>query len=107
MTSAKMTHRMRQLNYPMLLRVLGWLLLIESMFLLLPVITAMIYDEEDLRGFLFTAVTTLVIGLGLTTFLHPRRQEMGRQEGFLLTASVWVVFSLFSECFLLYSVPAP
>lgn len=106
MTSAKMTHRMRQLNYPMLLRVLGWLLLIESMFLLLPVITAMIYDEEDLRGFLFTAVTTLVIGLGLTTFLHPRRQEMGRQEGFLLTASVWVVFSLFGMLpFILSSNP--
>ncbi len=101
-----MVHTIRHLNYAMLLRVIGWLLLIESMFLLVPVATAMIYSEEDLTAFLFTCVLTLVTGISLTTFLKPRRTEMGRQEGFLLTASVWVVFSFFGMIpFILSSTP--
>lgn len=90
-----MLKKIRHINYPMLLRVLGWLLMIESGFMLGPVAVAMAYNEEDLAAFSFTALITLAAGLGLTFLIRPRRTEMGRHEGFLLTAAVWVFFSLF------------
>lgn len=101
-----MTYRLRHINYPMLLKVTGWLLIIESGFMLVPLITAFIYGEHDLVGFALSAVITLFLGAGLTLLIRPRRTEMGRHEGFLLTALVWVAFSLFGMLpFILSATP--
>ncbi|MCM1477873.1 MAG: TrkH family potassium uptake protein, partial [Bacteroides sp.] len=90
-----MKYRIQHLNYPMLLRVLGWLLLIESCFMAIPTVTALAYGETDAIAFVGTLCVTALVGGLLTMFLKPERTDMGRREGFLLTASVWVVFSVF------------
>ena len=85
----------RRINFPMLIRVLGWLLMIEGAFMLVPVITALIYAEDDVVAFAVGAVVTLGVG-ALTTFcIRPSHTQMAKREGFLLTALVWVVFSFF------------
>lgn len=84
----------RFINFPMLLRIVGWLLMIEAGFMLLPLVTSLIY-EEDFTPFLFTLLLTFAVGEALTTLIHPRTKAMGKREGFLLTASVWVFFSFF------------
>jgi len=101
-----MRYDIRHINYLMLLRVLGWLLIIEAGFLMVPLITAVIYNEEDLTAFTLTEIVTLITGIALTSFIRPQRTDMGRHEGFLLTASVWVVFSVFGMIpFLLSAKP--
>lgn len=85
----------RFVNIPMLLRIVGWLLMIEAAFMAVPLVTSLIYEEDDFTQFLFTLLFTFAIGEALTTLIHPRTKVMGKREGFLLTASVWVVFSLF------------
>ena len=85
----------RSVNIPMLLRIVGWLLMIEAAFMTVPLITSFLYEEGDFTQFLFTLLFTFAIGESLTTLIHPRSKVMGKREGFLLTASVWVVFSLF------------
>lgn len=90
-----MFKKIRHINYPMLLRVLGWLILIESGFMLAPSTVALVYGEADLTGFAIATITALLSGLGLTLLIRPSKNDMGRHEGFLLTASVWIVFSLF------------
>lgn len=94
----------RFINFPMLLRIVGWLLMIEAGFMLLPFVTALIYDE-DCTPFLFTLLITFAVGEALTTLIHPRTKAMGKREGFLLTASVWVVFSMFGMIPLLIGQP--
>lgn len=84
-----------RLNIPMLLRVVGWLLMIESFFLLLPLITCLIYGESDWQAFAATMAVTVAAGMSMTFLLRPSRTDMGKREGFLLTASVWVFFSIF------------
>ena len=84
----------RFVNIPMLLRIVGWLLMIEAGFMLIPLFTG-IYFEEDFTPFLFTLMFTFAVGEALTTLIHTRSRVMGKREGFLLTASVWVVFSIF------------
>lgn len=79
----------------MVMRVIGWLLMIESAFMLLPLVTAAIYCENDLKDFAISAAITAAAGAALTFGLRPRCTSMGKHEGFLLTAMVWVFFSIF------------
>ncbi len=85
----------RLINFPMVARVIGWLLMIESMFMCAPLVACIIYGEEDSLGFALTIALTASIGGILNFCLHPTRTDMGKREGFLLTALVWVIFSIF------------
>ena len=83
------------INYLMLLRVMGLLVMIEAAFMLVPLVTAVIYDDGDLMAFVVSIALTALTGALMTFGFKPRRRDMGKREGFLLTASVWVVFSVF------------
>ena len=82
------------INIPMLARVIGWLLLIETAFMSIPLATSIIDSCTDTMSFVISMVITGVSGL-LMTLIRPGSREMGRREAIVLTASVWVVFSLF------------
>lgn len=79
----------------MLVKVTGWLLMIEAVFMAIPLVTALIYGEEDAKDFMVTLLITAISGVIMAFFINPSRHDMGKREGFLLTAWVWVVFSLF------------
>lgn len=85
----------QRVNFPMLLRVLGWLLIIESIFMTVPLLTCAIYEEHDFWAFLISMGVTLSTGVLMTFFIRPSSSSMAKREGFLLTALVWVVFSFF------------
>ena len=87
--------RAATINYPQVARIIGWLLVIESLFLLLPLVTSLIYGEKDWIVFAITAASTAACGGLMALFIKPRSREMGKREGFLLTALVWVFFSAF------------
>lgn len=82
-------------NVRMLMRIAGWLLLIESFFMLFPTITCVVYNETDWMPFGATAALTALCGLILATRSHPTSHHMGKRDGYLLTAMVWVIFSVF------------
>lgn len=83
------------LNIAMVMRVIGWLLLIEAGFLVLPLVTCFVYGESDWQAFSLAIMITLTAGFAMTAGIHPNERGMGKREGFLLTASVWVFFSAF------------
>ena len=82
-------------NIAQLLRIVGLLMLFEGMFLIVPTLTCIYYNEGDWLPFAATTVLTAGIGMMLMTRIHPRTGPMGKRDGFLLTALVWVIFSLF------------
>ncbi len=79
----------------MLMRILGWLLLIEAVFLLMPAATSLYYGESDWLPFVSTSALTASVGLVLALRSRPTASHMGKRDGYLLTALVWVVFSFF------------
>ncbi len=93
----------RFINFAMLLKVTGWLLMIEAAFMSIPTIVCMYYGEDDWIPFLCSALFTAAVGLLMTKRIKARTSKMGRREGFLLTASVWVVFSMFGMLPLMFS----
>lgn len=78
----------------MLLRVIGWLLNIEAVFMFAPCIVGFIYDEHSGLKFLICIGITLGCGLGMVS-LKPRSREMGKREAIILTGLTWVVLSAF------------
>ncbi|WP_305308178.1 TrkH family potassium uptake protein [Paramuribaculum intestinale] len=98
--------RLTTINFPMVLRVVGWLLMIEGAFLVLPLMACAAYGETDMEAFAISAVATALTGLLMTFGIRPSRTDMGKREGFLLTALVWVFFSAFGMLpFMLCSHP--
>lgn len=98
--------RFRRINIRMLLRVVGWLLMIESAFMLVPLATALIYGEHsDAIVFGCTAGFTALTGTLLTFCIKAGHSVMGKREGFLLTASTWLVMSLFGMLPFMFGTP--
>ena len=90
-----MLYKRAQINFLALTRIVGLLLLIESMFMLIPLITCLVYNENDYKAFLITILITSVVGGVMTIATRSSDKDMGKREGFLLTALTWVVFSIF------------
>lgn len=63
--------------------------------MLIPLATAAYYGESDFMAFAIGTGSTAVAGLALTFLLRHGGEGMGKREGFLLTALVWVMFSIF------------
>lgn len=84
----------RFVNLPMLLRIIGLLLIIEASLMVLPLITEIIYQENQLDDFLISMGITLSIGVFLVR-LKPKSRDMGRREAILLTSLTWIILSLF------------
>lgn len=82
------------INLPMLLRVIGYLLVIESLFMLIPIATGFVYCEKAAISFLVSAGITGGCGAAMMA-LRPRSREMGKREAILLTSLTWVILSLF------------
>lgn len=52
----------------------------------------------------FAIAAAITAGTGLATCrIHPSHNDMGKREGFLLTASVWIVFSAFGMLPMIFS----
>lgn len=90
-----MARQLKRLNYGMLLRVLGSLLLIEGLFMLVPMLACLAYGEADWRAFGITAGGTALTGWMPKRLLPVASTHFGKRESYLLTGSVWVVFSFF------------
>ena len=78
-----------------LLRNLGFLLVISSIFRILPILAALIYGEP-LRGFLITFGISFFLGLLLIFFAKPREKEevLTLTEGLLLGALAFIILPL-------------
>ncbi len=87
-------HKKSYINVRMLLRVIGWLLSIEALFMLIPLVVALIYGEPSSWRFLICLGGTAVVGVSLMS-LRPKNREMGKREAILLTGLTWVILSFF------------
>ncbi len=83
------------INYRMILRILGQLLMVESAFMLLPTATCVIYGESDAWPFAGVTVFTFLTGAACNMLNHPQNRLLKRRDGMLLASVAWVVFSLF------------
>lgn len=90
------------LNVPMLLKVVGWLLMIEAVFMTIPCLFALFEETESFIPFLICICITGISGF-LMTLLKPKSRDMGKREAIIMTGFTWVILSLFGMLpFILY-----
>ncbi len=86
----------QQINLPIILRMLGWLIMIEALFMCLPLAVAVFYGETGTWvAFSLSAAITALVGAGMTFGIRPAIKTMRKREGLILTATIWVFFSIF------------
>ena len=82
------------MNYRMIKYTLGWLLLFEAGFFLVPLLTAAVYGESEIWCF---AVSMLICiaAAGLLFIGRPRSRVLYAREGFVIVALSWIFLSIF------------
>ena len=80
------------MNYRMIARVLGWILLIYAALMLLPLVAGLWYGESVLN-FLVTIGLTAALG-GLLLFPKPRTNSLVARDGFVIVGIGWIAISL-------------
>ena len=73
---------------------LGWILVFETMFLLIPLVTAVVYGEHCFFAILLSMAVCLAAG-GLLIWKKPKNTELYSREGFVIVSMSWIVLSLF------------
>ena len=84
------------MNYSMIRYTLGWLVLFESIFFAVPMITAAVYLESAFFAFLICSVICLLIGL-LLVWKKPKDTTIYAKEGFVVVSLSWIALSLFGS----------
>ena len=82
------------INFKMLLKVLGFLLLIEAAIMILPMVVSFAYGEDESLDFLCAMLITLLTGCSLAA-IRPKYREMRKREAILLTGLTWIIMSFF------------
>ncbi len=82
------------MNISIIRYILGWILNIEAALMLLPCLTALIYQEKS--GIYFVITMVLCGGLGaLSTFRKPKNTVFYAKEGMVSVALSWIALSFF------------
>lgn len=83
------------INFRFIANLMGRLLMIESAFLLLCVLVALIYNENDIMAFFYTTLITLGAGFLMTYLVKAKDRILAKKDGYFMVTMVWIVFSLF------------
>ena len=83
------------MNYSMIKSVLGWILLFEAAFMLIPIGTALIYAEQSSLIAFSVALAACAVFGGLLAIKKPKRTDLSARDGFVVVAFSWIVLSLF------------
>ncbi|MBO4370206.1 MAG: TrkH family potassium uptake protein, partial [Paludibacteraceae bacterium] len=87
---------MKQLfSFKSVVRIMSMLLVFEILFMSVACFVSFLYNESDVRYFLYSIGITSAASLLGFLFTLKTRITMGKREGFLVVATVWIVFSAF------------
>lgn len=82
------------MNYAMVLKNLGTLLICEAFALIPSLIVSLIYGEGDFTAFIYTICILLIIG-GTAVSIKPKNRIIYARDGFAIVAIGWLLLSFF------------
>ena len=83
------------MNRRIIVHTLGWVLIIEALLMLFPLICAICYKEPFMLGsFAIASLSAGLIGF-LLTLIKPDNKNMFAREGYITVALSWIIISLF------------
>ncbi len=81
------------MNYKIIVYIIGFVMKIEAAFMLLPIVTALIYRESSVWAFVITGSVAFVLGT-LLSFKKLEKAHFHVREGYVTVALSWIVLSI-------------
>ena len=91
------------MNYRMIKTTLGWLLIFQTAFFLVPLITGIVYSEWETFAFVGSMAISGAAGFSLIYFGKPLTSKLYSKDGFVIVALSWIVLSLFGALPFMFS----
>lgn len=81
------------MNYRMIFYTIGWILVILSGLIVLPLIVSLIYGESSSLSFVWTILIGLVPGVLLVSF-PPKDKQIFAREGLIIVGLSWIIITI-------------
>lgn len=94
------------MNFRMIKNILGWILIFEAAFMIIPLITAVIYWEDTFFAFLLSMGICLLVGFACI-WKKPQNRTLYSREGFVIVSASWIILSLFGALPFFFSGEIP
>lgn len=85
----------RTFNWRLVFKTMGVLTTLEALFMLVPTFTAWWYHEPDLGAWIVSSIVTWLSSWWMVLAGRKAEKRVGEREGYVIVATVWVVYSLF------------
>lgn len=85
----------RTFNWRLVFKTMGVLTTLEALFMLVPTVTAWWYHEADLGAWIVSSAITWFCSWWMLGAGRKAERRVGEREGYVIVATVWVVYSLF------------
>ena len=94
------------MNYKFIKCIIGWILIFEACFMVLPLAVALIYREKEGVWFVVSMAICAAIG-GLCILKKPERKSIFAKDSLVAVALSWIVLSLFGALPFVFSGSIP
>ena len=85
----------RTFNWRIVFKTMGMLTLIEALFMLVPTFIAWWYNDPDFGAWIVSSAITMISSWFLLVAGRKAEKRVGEREGYVIVATVWIVYSLF------------
>lgn len=96
-----------KINFRIIARVMGLLLLLEGAFMLTALPITLLYCGIECYAMPASALITMFVGFILYISNYRTRRTVGRREGYIIVAFSWIVMTLFGTLPYLFSDSIP
>lgn len=84
------------MNFKMIRYIIGFILIFEAIFMVIPALTALVYSEKAIWSWLICMLICLGFGK-LLAFKKPENKTLYAKEGYIIVSLSWIVLSLFGS----------
>ncbi|MDD6681648.1 MAG: TrkH family potassium uptake protein [Clostridiales bacterium] len=83
------------MNYRLVFRLLGRLLIIEAALMLPSLAVSLIYGQGDAMAFVYTILLTAMVGAFPGFLIKPLRMDLNAKDGMVVAGLCWILLSFF------------
>jgi len=83
-------------QYTAIIRIVGFMLMLFSTSVIVPLFICFFYQDGEFYGFLITGALEFIIGFLGWFSLRNKKPLLKTRDGFLIVALIWIVLSLFA-----------
>ena len=96
------------MNFRIIAYIVGWVCNFQAIFMVLPCITALVYQEHEFFAFLISMILCLIVGIPLTA-RKPKNKVFYTKDGCVAVALSWLALCIFGSApfVLSNSIPHP